>query len=80
MRSYFSFAIFVVATTAALPTFAQTQQAANAQTGALSIGSAVLSEKVQPTHRIAPAPPGTIDVEPVADSIATHAPRSLQRL
>jgi hypothetical protein len=79
MRSYFSFAIFVIAATAALPASAQTQQAVSVQTPAPAVGSD-LSEQAQPTPRIVFTPPGTVDVEPVADSIATHAPRSLHKL
>jgi hypothetical protein len=79
MRSYFSFAIFVIAATAALPASAQTQQAANVQTPAPAVGPD-LSEQAQPTSQTVFTPPGTVDVEPVADSIATHAPRSLHKL
>jgi len=39
-----------------------------------------LSEQAQPTSQTVFTPPGTVDVEPVADSIATHAPRSLHKL
>lgn len=77
MRRVRFFAVFAIAVTAALPASGQTQQAAPVQAVALT-AAPDLSKQAKPAPPI--APPGTTEVEPEADWIATHAPRSLQQL
>jgi hypothetical protein len=70
--------LFAIATASAVPALAQTQsqtqQVASVQSAALDPAS-ILSEQTKPELRI--SPPGTVDVEPESDWIATGAPRNL---